>query len=188
MDQDRVTEAMRRVTRRDFLPVELRERAHVDHPLALAHGQTNSQPSTVAAMLRLLDVRDGARVLDVGAGSGWTTALLGQLTGPRGEVVGVELEPDLVSFGRANLARWDMTWTSIRQALPDVVGWPDASPYDRILVSADARELPAALVDQLGADGILVLPVRGRMLRLVRSGAGPPRQTEHGRYRFVPLR
>lgn len=182
---DPVDAAFDATPRRDFLPRGVRRRASYDGPLTIAAGQTNSQPRTVDDMLRLLDVRPGQRVLDVGAGSGWTTALLAHLVGPTGVVLGVELEPELVSFGGANLARTHRPWATIRLAHPGLLGDPDGAPYDRILVSAMAQSLPTALVDQLAGDGVLVVPVDGTMLRVTNPGAVV---TEHGRYRFVPLR
>jgi protein-L-isoaspartate(D-aspartate) O-methyltransferase len=144
---DRVAEAFRALPREDFLRPADRHRAPYDGPLDIGGGQTSSQPRTVAAMLRLLDVTPGQRILDVGSGSGWTTALLAHLTGPTGSVLGVELEPDLVS----------------------------ASP----------RSLPSELVDQLGPTGVMVIPVGSTMLRVAHPGGVV---TEHGSYRFVPLR
>lgn len=182
---DPVRAAFDATGRRDFLPPGVRGRAAHDGPLAIAAGQTNSQPSTVEAMLRLLDVRPGHRVLDLGSGSGWTTALLAHLVGPAGTVLGVELEPSLVEFGSANLAASGRPWASIRLATPGVLGDPGGAPYDRILVSAMAESFPDPLVDQLADDGVMVVPVAGVMLRLVRPGAVV---TEHGHYRFVPLR
>jgi protein-L-isoaspartate(D-aspartate) O-methyltransferase len=184
---DRVAAAFEAVPRAGFLPVSERDRAGEDGPLPIGHGQTNSQPRTVAAMLRLLDVRAGQRVLDVGAGSGWTTALLAHLAGPAGEVVGVELEPDLVRWGGGNLAATGAHWARIQQAAPGVLGTPGTAPYDRILVSAAARELPAALLDQLADPGRLVLPVDGTMTLVVRA-EGHDEVSRHGGYRFVPLR
>ena len=102
---DAVDEAFEAVPRSDFLPRGLRRRAGYDGPLPIGHGGTCSQPRTVADMLRLLDVRPGDRVLDVGSGSGWTTALLGHLVGPTGRVVGLEIEPHLAAWGAANVAR-----------------------------------------------------------------------------------
>jgi protein-L-isoaspartate(D-aspartate) O-methyltransferase len=183
---DAVAEAFAATPRTGFLPRRARRRASYDGPIQIGHGQTNSQPRTVADMLALLEVHPGHRVLDVGAGSGWTTALLAHLTGPTGSVVGVELVPELVTFGVANLARVQRLWARIVEAEPDVLGWPTEAPYDRVLVSAEARELPQALVGQLAEDGRMVIPVSGTML-LVRASSGEPVVSEHGGYRFVPL-
>lgn len=185
---DAVAAAFQAQPRSSFLPRRQRARADYDGPLEIGHGQTNSQPRTVEAMLRLLEVRPGDRVLDVGSGSGWTTALLAHLTGPAGEVVGVELEPDLVAFGSDNLGRTDQPWARIEQAEPGVLGHPAGAPYDRILVSAEADELPGALVEQLAPTGRMVVPVAGSMLLVVEDGAGQVTVTRHGGYRFVPLR
>lgn len=184
---DAVEAAFAALPRTGFLRRAERRRAEHDGPLAIGLGQTSSQPRTVAAMLRLLDVRAGQSVLDVGAGSGWTTALLAHLSGPAGRVRGVELEPDLATFGAANLAATRQPWATLETAAPGLLGLPDHSPYDRILVSAEPSELPSALVDQLGDLGRLVIPVAGTMLLVVRNGDGLT-VTEHGRYRFVPLR
>lgn len=182
---DAVEAAFAAQPRAGFLPASVRSQAAHDGPLRIAAGQTNSQPRTVADMLRLLAVRPGHKVLDVGTGSGWTTALLAHLVGPSGSVTGVELEPELVRFGAANLAATAQPWATIAQATPGVLGAPDLAPYDRILVSAEALDLPAELVEQLADDGILVIPVAGTMLRVTNPGAV---LTRHGRYRFVPLR
>lgn len=186
---DPVDAALAACPRRGFLPEHLQPEADHDGPLPIGCGQTNSQPRTVAAMLRLLEVTPGLRVLDVGAGSGWTTALLAHLVGPTGAVHGVELEPELVRFGRANLAATGQPWASIVAAEPGVLGLPALAPFDRILVSAEPDTLPQALVEQLGAGGVMVIPVAGVMQR-VRRGAEPGaiEVTEHGGYSFVPLR
>ena len=182
---DAVEAAFAAHPRAAFLPSAVRDRAAHDGPLPIAGRQTNSQPRTVDDMLRLLDVRPSQRVLDVGTGSGWTTALLAHLVGSAGEVVGVELEPELVAFGAANLAATGQPWARIGQARTGVLGVPDSAPYDRILVSAEPRHLPDELVGQLADDGVLVIPVAGTMLRVTNPGGVV---TEHGRYRFVPLR
>ena len=108
-------------------------------------------------MLRLLEVREGDRVLDVGAGSGWSTALLAHLTGRPERCSGWSWNPTLVEFGRTNLARLDRPWARIEQADPERLGWPDAAPFDRVLVSAEPRTLPGELVEQLTDDGRMVI-------------------------------
>ena len=184
---DRVSEAFAATPRAGFLPRPARGRAAYDGPIQIGHGQTNSQPRTVAAMLRLLEVRAGDRILDVGAGSGWSTALLAHLTGPTGEVIGVELEPTLVEFGRANLARARPAVGADRAGRPGAARPARPAPYDRILVSAEPRTLPDELVDQLTDDGRMVIPVSGTMLLVQRTPSGTE-ISEHGCYRFVPLR
>lgn len=181
-----VGEALRRVRRKDFLPADQQAVAHLDQALSIGWGQTNSQPSTVRDMLELLNVRPGHRVLDVGCGSGWTTALLGVLVGPTGSVHGVEIVPALVDWGRENLAAYGMWWTRISRASADVLGLPEEAPFDRILVSAEASRLPLALVDQLALDGLMVVPVGSRMT-LVRRTDTEPEVTHHGYYSFVRL-
>lgn len=182
---DAVAAALAAVPRAGFLPAGARHRADFDGPIEIGHDQTNSQPRTVEAMLRLLDVRRSQRVLDVGAGSGWTTALLAELTGPAGHVVGVELEPDLARWAAVNVEGIDNA--EIRVADPNALGASEDGPYDRILVSADAPEIPAELLAQLSDHGRMVLPVNGIMTLVVRSGDRVA-LTRHGVYRFVPLR
>lgn len=184
---DRVSAAFGAVAREEFLPAAYRGEASFDGPIPIGHGQTNSQPATVAAMLRLLEVEPGQRVLDVGAGSGWTTALLAHLVGPTGLVVGVELVPELAAWGEQNVRRMSGAWASVREATPGVLGVPELAPYDRILVSADATTMPTALLDQLADPGRMVLPVAGVMTVVERAG-GEDRTSRHGHYRFVPLR
>ncbi len=184
---DRVAQALAAHPRTGFLRAAHRPLAAWDQPLPIGRGQTCSQPSTVAHMLRLLDVPPGARVLDVGSGSGWTTALLAHLVGPAGSVVGVELEPTLAAWGAGNLAATRQPWARIVVALPGVLGLPDEGPFDRVLVSAEARRLPQALVDQLAAPGRMVAPVAGGLVVVDRAPDGVRVTREEG-YRFVPLR
>ncbi|MGH3330336.1 MAG: protein-L-isoaspartate O-methyltransferase family protein [Nocardioidaceae bacterium] len=183
---DRIGRAFDTIRRKDFLPRVRRAFAGQDRALDIGYHQTNSQPSTVRQMLELLEVRPGQRILDVGCGSGWTTALLGALVGPTGEVVGVELVPELASWGRENLEAYPMRWTCVVEASPHVLGLPDRAPYDRILVSAEARSVPDELVDQLVVGGLMVVPVAGRMT-VVRRTEAQPAVVRHGYYSFVPL-
>lgn len=183
----RVRRAMAGLDRRDFLPTGQHRFAEVDLPLPIGHGATCSQPSTVARMLELLDPHPGQRVLDVGCGSGWTTALLHRLVGPEGSVRGVELEPELVTTGAANLRRAGVVGPIIEPAVPGVLGSPEAGPFDRILVSAEADDLPAPLVEQLAPGGRMVVPVAGRLV-VVDDADGVRTRRAEGSYRFVPLR
>lgn len=183
---DPIAQAFTRISRTDFLPAEVREFASVDAPLGIGHQQTNSQPSTVKAMLKLLAVQPGHRVLDVGAGSGWSSALLGSLVGNQGEVIGVERIPELVSRAQTANARQNQPWVHIRQATAGELGVPGDAPFDRILVSAMANALPEQLVEQLGEGGVMVIPVANVMLR-VRRGRRGVKVTRHGKFTFVPL-
>ena len=179
-------DAFAAVPRADFLPPDQRAYAHQDRPLAIGFGATNSQPWTVRYMLRLLDARPGDRVLDVGSGSGWTAALLGWLVGEAGEVVGVDIVPELVAMAREHLAG-RFGWVRFELARRGKLGWPDGAPWDRILVSAMADELPEELLAQLAPGGRLVVPVDERMVLVTLSGRGERTVSRHGAYVFVPL-
>lgn len=188
---DRLDAAFDAQPRSRFLPASVRARASVDAPLPIGFGQTNSQPTTVRNMLALLDVQPGMRVLEVGAGTGWVSALLAELTGPSGSVLGTERIVRLALLGQANLEEAGLTWARLVPS-GDVLGAPDEAPFDRILVSAMAKRMPRSLVSQLRPGGVLVAPVAGEMVRLVRGepphdGPDDAQITRHGGYRFVPL-
>jgi protein-L-isoaspartate(D-aspartate) O-methyltransferase len=179
---DAVEAAMAATPRANHLPIGQQQYAGLDRALPIGYGQTNSQPTTVRAMLRALRVGTGMRVLDVGSGSGWTTVLLARLVGETGRVVGVERIAELVADGGRAVAAAGLPWASVRRAGP-VLGAPEAAPFDRILVSAQGDEVPDQLVAQLGEDGLMVVPVDGLLLRVDARG----REENLGRYVFVPL-
>jgi len=181
----RLEAAFAAAPRECFLPPHQRPYAYQDAALDIGYGVTNSQPTTVRNMLQLLDVHTGQRVLDVGAGSAWTTALLALLVGATGEVVGVERIPEVLKMGIANLGE-GYPWAHLHQAEEGVLGWPAGAPYDRVLVSAAATRLPHDLLSQLEVGGVMVVPVRSEMLRVKRTDDVPVVE-RCGRYSFVPL-
>ncbi len=183
---ERIDDAFRMVPRKLFLPAAVADQADEDRPLPIGYGQTNSQPTTVRLMLQWLDPQAGDRVLDVGSGSGWTTGLLAHLVGASGQVIAVEKIPELVAMGAYNCRRAGITNAVFHEAEQDV-GWPPSAPYDRILVSAAADELPAGLIEQLSSPGRLVIPVRSSVLVVNKDSAGQLAQTEHRGFAFVPL-
>lgn len=186
-DHRRVLAALDAVPRKDFLPDDIRPQAGSDQPLAIGHGATCSQPWTVQFMLELLHVAPGSKVLDIGSGSGWTTALLAELTGAHGAVVGTEIVPELVTFGRKNLPD-RFRWAHIEQADPHTLGVPLGEPFDRILVSADVGEIPPVLEEQLAVGGRMVLPASGVLWVIDREHEGLHRGPITGyRFSFVPL-
>jgi protein-L-isoaspartate(D-aspartate) O-methyltransferase len=182
----KLEEAFTIIKRDNFLPEELRKHAHIDRPLPIGYEQTNSQPYTVKLMLEWLDVRPGHKVLDVGSGSGWTTALLSYLVGAKGRVYAVERIPDLVTFGEKNCKNIGITNVEFSQAGP-ITGLPEKAPYDRILVSAASKEIPTQLIKQLKTEGKLVVPVNTDILEIKKQQSGLLSTTIHNGYVFVPL-
>ena len=183
MSDDVIRRAMEIQDRRRFLPADVADEHLLDQPLPIGHGQTNSQPSTVERMVRLLEPFPGMRVLDVGSGSGWTTAILAELGGPESRVFAVEVIAALVERSREAV---EQSWASIHRAEHGVLGLPEHGPFDRILVSAMADELPTELVEQLTDGGILVAPWADELHRVRRTTQGLD-ITRHGGHRFVPL-
>jgi protein-L-isoaspartate(D-aspartate) O-methyltransferase len=181
-----IDSAFRAVPRQDFLPDNMRESAVLDTALPIGFGQTNSQPSTVAMMLDWLDVEPNNKILDVGSGSGWTSALLSHLTGKKGKVIAVEIVPELVRFGRDNCSKLGIKNAAFQQAGKSI-GWPAEAPYDRILVSAAGQSVPPELIDQLAPGGRLVIPVRNTIMVIDKDEHGKLSRTEHPGFVFVPL-
>ncbi len=187
-----IIEAFSHVDRKDFVTQDFQEYAYGDYPLPIAGEQTISQPTTVAFMLELLQPQQGEKILDIGSGSGWTTALLAFLVGKAGKVFGVERIPELVVFGAKNLKKYDFPQAVIMQA-EKTLGFPKEAPFDKILVSAAAQNFPEALLSQLKEGGLLVLPVRDAVWRVKKLPQGLPAQagkTEIQKFEgfaFVPL-
>ncbi len=181
-----VDRAFEEVNRADFLPSRLSGQASIDMPLPIGYGQTNSQPMTVKMMLRWLGVEPGDKILDVGSGSGWTTALLSHLTGSIGHVYGVELVPELLKFGRQNITNAGIKNASFHQAISGY-GLAMFAPYERILVSASAKKLPQELLDQLRHGGKLVIPVGSEILEIGKTQSGELNIISHPGFSFVPL-
>ncbi len=179
-----VIDAFRSIDRANFVPHESIPSAHEDHPIHIGYQQTISQPTTVAFMLELLDVQKGEHVLDIGAGSGWTTALLGHIVGNEGTVTGLERVDELVTFGTENLAKYDLPQAHIERA-GTTLGKPKET-FDRILISAAARAFPEELLMQVREGGVIVLPVRDAIWKITRIEHQPSIEKFEG-YIFVPL-
>jgi protein-L-isoaspartate(D-aspartate) O-methyltransferase len=181
-----VAEAFRAIDRLDFVPSEYRNSADADIPLPIGYGQTISQPTTVRLMLEWLDVHPGDQIMDVGSGSGWTTALLGWLTGHKGHVYAIELIPDLVEFGQENCLRAHIYNASFFEA-GETYGLPSDAPYDRILVSASGDKVPEDLYRQLKIGGKLVIPVRSEIHEITKHSDEDWETRVHPGFTFVPL-
>lgn len=158
----------------------------MDAAQPIGYGQTISQPSVVRMMLRWLDVKPGDKILDVGSGSGWTTAILSRLAGQTGFVFATEKIRQLVDFGRDNCARLQLRNVTIQPATSQL-GMPERAPFDRILASAAAERLPEKLLQQLRPGGIMVAPVGSNILVINTDENAVPHETIYPGFAFVPL-
>lgn len=183
-----VLAAMRAVPREEFVPLLLRRFAYEDRPLPLSDGQTISQPFMVAYMTEVLELTGSERVLEIGTGSGYAAAVLSRLVPT---VLSVERLAGLAASARDRLQMLGLT--NITVLLGDgSLGWPPSAPYDVIVVTAGAPEVPAALLEQLAIGGRLVIPVGSRpttqsLIRVRREGADDYRQETLMEVMFVPL-
>ena len=150
-----IDQALRRVSRSAFVPVQWRERAGEDRPLPIGCGQTTSQPSLVAYMTEQLALTPKSRVLEVGTGSGFQTAILAEIAA---QVFTVELLPELAASARERLDRLGYRNVSYRTG-DGAEGWPGEAPFDAIIVTAAGRILPPALIAQLRPGGRLLAPL-----------------------------
>ena len=182
----RVLDAMAKVPREEFVAPELRDHAYEDRPLLIGCSQTISQPYIVSSMLQAAELRYEDRVLELGTGSGYQTALLAEITG---SVVSIERHSELARSAQQRLM--GLGYTNVEIVVGDgTLGYPPKSPYDVILVSAAAPQVPQPLVEQLRIGGRMVLPVGNRDvqdLMLVRKDEEGVRQVRLDGCAFVPL-
>lgn len=183
-----VRAAMRQVPRHAFVRAEDRSVAHENRPLSIGHGQTISQPYIVALMAELADLTRTSRVLEVGTGSGYAAAVLAEIAQ---EVYTVECIEALATEAATRLARLGYGNVRVRRG-DGALGWPEAAPFDAIVVSAAGPTVPPALLEQLGAPGVLVMPVgppggEQMLLRIRKEADGTPHEQAVLPVAFVPL-
>ena len=183
----KVLEAMRTVPRHMFVPEALQGRAYGDHALPISASQTISQPYIVARMTELLEIDSGSRVLEIGAGSGYQTAVLSKIAG---QVYAIERLGDLAREAQSRIRHLGIYNATVK-CFDGTLGWAANAPYDAILVAAGGPTVPQPLVTQLKVGGRLVLPVGDsresqRLVRVIKTDTGS-KQEDHGACAFVPL-
>lgn len=169
----RVIEAFNQVKREEFVPEEYKDQAAGDYPLPIGEGQTISQPSLVAQMTELLKLKGKEKVLEIGTGSGFQAAILGKLVK---KVISIERHRSLADRAAKTLKRLGFNNITVINS-DGKLGWVKEAPYDAIVVTAAAKEIPGALIDQLKPGGRLVIPLRGELIVI----------EKHGQVVFVPL-
>lgn len=195
----RVIQAMRAVPRAKFLPENMQAYSAVDTPLPIGFGQTASAPHMVSIMNEALQLEVGYSVLEVGAGSGWHAATIAEIIAPsgspsseRGHVFTVEIVKELADFARKNIMKAGYG-DSVTITLGDgSLGYPEKAPYDRVLVTAAAPDVPKPLIEQLKPNGIMLIPVGNislfqNLLRITKESNGKTRRENLGGVAFVPL-
>ena len=189
LETPRIISAFRKIKRIDFLPDNVKSMAEDNIPLPISFGQTISQPLTVAFMLELLQPQEGDKILDVGSGSGWTTALLSEIVGSKGKVYGLEIITQLRDFGEKKASKYNFVKSGIAQFIlsDGSLGLKKHAPYDRILVSASAEKIPKELERQLKVGGILVIPVKESIWKITKKEGGKFERKEYPGFVFVPL-
>ena len=182
---ERVLEAMRRVPRHRFVPDAVRAESYQDHPLPIGFGQTISQPYIVGFMTDALRIEPSHRVLEIGTGSGYQAAILGELAR---EVYTIEIIPALAGRARSLLEELGYRNIHVRSG-NGYLGWPEAAPFDRVIVTAAPDEVPPALVTQLAAGGLMAIPVGGAVqeLRILRRTPTEMETLATLPVRFVPM-
>ena len=183
-------EAMRRVPREEFLPEDLRDDAYVDSPLPIGDGQTISAPHMVVIMVEQLDLKQGQKVLEIGAGSGYHAAVCAEMVAPDGHIYTMERIASLASFCESNIKKTGYGDLVTVLFGDGTKGLPEHAPYDRIFVAAAAPDVPPPLVEQLAEGGKMLVPVGGKfyqdLIRVERNGKKLLRENLGGCV-FVPL-
>ena len=198
----RIIRAFEKIKRADFMftrrslpqagvggPEEAERLAEFNEAIPIGYGQTISQPLTVAFMFEQLEPRPGDNILDIGSGSGWTTALLAEIVGQRGKVTAIEIIPELKKFGEKNAAKYNFIKKGIAQFISadGSKGYKKEAPFDKILVSAAAQEIPKAWKEQLKIKGRIVCPINSSILIIIKKSERDFDQIEHPGFIFVPL-
>ena len=185
----RIIEAFKKVKRKDFLPEDIKNLAEFNEALPIGFGQTISQPLVVAFMLEQLDLKEGDKILDVGSGSGWTTALLAEIIGSKGKVIAIEVIPELMEFGKKNVEKYNF----IEKGVVEFVcadgskGYKKAAPFDKILASAAAPELSPTWKEQLKIRGRIVTPIGSSIWLFIKKTEKEFEEIEYPGFAFVPL-
>jgi protein-L-isoaspartate(D-aspartate) O-methyltransferase len=188
-----IIEAFFAINRKDFLPEELKDLANLNEALPIGYGQTISQPLVVAFMLELLQPKPGEKVLDIGSGSGWTTALLCYIVSKnknqKGKVIAVEIIPELKEFGEKNVAKYNFVEKGIAKFIcaDGSKGVKTEAPFDKILVSASAKECYQSWKDQLKVGGKIVVPIFNSIFLFEKKSENEFFQREFPGFVFVPL-
>jgi len=183
-----VFSAFRAVDRADFVPKEKRPEAYQNYPLPIGHGQTISQPYTVALMLDFLDTKPEQRILEIGSGSGWQTAMLAHIVGEKGKVYAMEIVPELKKIGEANVTKYpELAKRVAFFAQSAENGLPEYAPFDRIIAAASAREIPESWKEQLKVGGKIVAPVRESIYVLTKTSETAFEKEVFPGFVFVPF-
>ena len=188
LNDDRVESALGNIPRHEFVPESELDYAYDNEPLPIMKNQTISQPGVVTRMTEWLDVKDGQKILEIGTGSGWQSAIISYLVGS-GSVYSIERHPELVKFAQENLKKLKID--NVHVILGDGnLGYPKESPYDRIIITAACTEIPSPLFDQLSENGLIIAPVGDSSQSLVlqkKTSKGMLEIRKQSKYVFVPL-